>query len=67
MDRKIIQKNADALIRIMKVGYQYTLTKLQELATIGTTELCMALLVLIRENKVKQFCSKEGIRYTLIC
>lgn len=66
MDRIIIQKNADKVIGIMKKGYQYTLSKLQELTTIGVTELCMALLVLIQENKVKQFCCDEGVRYALV-
>ena len=66
MDKNIIRTNADKIIRLMKVGYEYTLTKLEEITTFGITELCMALLVLIRDNKVKQFQSNEGVRYILI-
>ncbi len=67
MDKNIIRTNADKIIRSMKAGYVYTLSKLEEITTFGITELCMALLVLIQENKVKQFNSKEGVRYTLVC
>lgn len=66
MDKNIIRTNADKIIRLMKVGYEYTLTKLEEITTFGITELCMALLVLIRDNKVRQFQSNEGVRYILI-
>jgi hypothetical protein len=47
------------------VGYQYTLKKLQELTTFGSTELCLALLVLIQEKKVEQYLSDNGVRYVL--
>lgn len=66
MDKNIIRTNADKIIRLMKVGYEYTLTKLEEITTFGITELCMALLVLIRDNKVRQFQNNEGVRYILI-
>lgn len=66
MDKNIIRTNADKIIRLMKVGYEYTLTKLEEITTFGITELCMAILVLIRDNKVRQFQSNEGVRYILI-
>ena len=66
MDKNIIRTNADKIIRLMKVGYAYTLTKLEEITTFSITELCMALLVLIRDNKVKQFQSNEGVRYILM-
>ena len=66
MDKNIIRTNADKIIHLMKVGYAYTLTKLEEITAFGITELCMALLVLIRDNKVRQFQSNEGVRYILI-
>ena len=66
MDRKIMTMNAEKVFRAMKKGYQYTLAKLQEITTIGATELCMALLVLIKDQKIKQFKSKSCLIYTKI-
>ena len=65
MDKKIIKQNAEKVIKAMKVGYQYTLKKLQELTTFGSTELCLALLVLIQEKKVEQYLSDNGVKYML--
>ena len=65
MDKNRIKKNAEKIIQVMKAGYQYTLNKLQEITTFGSTELCLALLVLIRENKVQQFLSDDGVKYSL--
>ena len=65
MDRNIITKNAEKIIKTMKKDYQYTLNKLQELTTLGSTELCIALLVLIQENKIDQYLSNDGVRYVL--
>jgi hypothetical protein len=49
----------------MKAGYRYTLSKLQEITAFGTTDLCMAILLLIRNDKVKQFQCEEGVCYVL--
>jgi hypothetical protein len=38
---------------------------LQEITAFGTTELCMAILVLIRDERVKQFQCEEGVCYVL--
>ena len=65
MDKNRIKKNAEKIIQVMKAGYQYTLNKLQEITTFGSTELCLALLVLIQENKVQQFLSDDGVKYSL--
>ena len=64
-DKGIIKKNAERIMAYMKSGYQYTLNKLQEITAFGTTELCLALLLLIQQNKVEQLQSDEGIRYAL--
>ena len=65
MDRKKMSMNAEKIMRVMKAGYRYTLSKLQEITAFGTTELCMAILVLIRDNRVKQFQCEEGVCYVL--
>ena len=60
-----MMRNAEKILRVMKIGYRYTLTKLEEMTSFGTTELCMAMLLLIRDNRVKQFQSEQGICYVL--
>ena len=65
MDKKKMTMNAEKIIGVMKAGYRYTLSKLQEITAFGTTELCMAILVLIRDERVKQFQCEEGVCYVL--
>lgn len=65
MDRKKMSMNAEKIVGVMKAGYRYTLSKLQEITAFGTTELCMAILVLIRDERVKQFQCEEGVCYVL--
>ena len=65
MDKNKMMRNAEKILRVMKIGYRYTLTKLEEMTSFGTTELCMAMLLLIRDNRVKQFQSEQGICYVL--
>ena len=60
-----MMKNAEKIMKVMKTGYRYTLAKLQEITAFGTTELCMAILLLIRDNRVKQFQCEEGVCYVL--
>ena len=65
MDKKKMTMNAETIMGVMKAGYRYTLSKLQEITAFGTTELCMAILVLIRDERVKQFQCEEGVCYVL--
>ena len=65
MDKKKMTMNAEKIMGVMKAGYRYTLSKLQEITAFGTTELCMAILVLIRDERVKQFQCEEGVCYVL--
>ena len=48
MDKNKMAVNAEKVMKVMKAGYRYTLSKLQEITAFGTTELCMAMLVLIK-------------------
>lgn len=64
LDKRIITQNAEKVMRYMKSGYLYTLNKLQEITDFGATELCLALLLLIQQNKIEQLQDEEGgIRY----
>ena len=65
MDKNKMMKNAEKIMKVMKTGYRYTLAKLQEITAFGTTELCMAILLLIRDERVKQFQCEEGVCYVL--
>ena len=65
MDKNKMMKNAEKIMKVMKTGYHYTLAKLQEITAFGSTELCMAILVLIRDERVKQFQCEEGVCYVL--
>ena len=65
MDKKKMSMNAEKIMGVMKAGYRYTLSKLQEITAFGTTELCMAILLLIRDERVKQFQCEEGVCYVL--
>ena len=65
MDKNKMKKNAEKVMGVMKAGYRYTRSKLQEITAFGTTDLCMAILLLIRNDKVKQFQCEEGVCYVL--
>ena len=65
MDRIKMARNAEKIVGVMRTGYRYTLSRLQEITTFGSTELCMAILVLMRDQRVKQFQCEEGVCYVL--
>ena len=65
MDKNKMMKNAEKIMKVMKTGYRYTLAKLQEITAFGSTELCMAILLRIRDERVKQFQCEEGVCYVL--
>ena len=65
MDKNKMAVNAEKVMKVMKAGYRYTLSKLQEITAFGTTELCMAMLVLIRDKRVDQFQCEQGVCYVL--
>ena len=66
MDMNRMKKNAEKIMEVMKLGYKYTLSKLEEITSFGSTELCMAILVLIRDKRVRQFQCEEGVCYVLV-
>ena len=66
MDMNRMKKNAEKIMEVMKLGYKYTLSKLEEITLFGSTELCMAILVLIRDKRVRQFQCEEGVCYVLV-
>lgn len=65
MDKKKMMKNAEKIMGVMKSGYHYTLSRLQEITAFDTIDLCMAILLLIRDDRVKQFQCENGVCYML--
>lgn len=65
MDRNKMKMNAEKVMGVMKVGCRYTLSRLEEITAFGPTELCMAMLVLLRNEQVRQFQCEEGVCYAL--
>ena len=66
MDKNKMTKNAEKIMKVMEAGYRYTLSRLQEITAFGSTELCMAILLLIRDKRIKQFQCEEGVCYVLV-
>lgn len=66
MDKNKMTKNAEKIMGVMKSGYRYTLSKLQEITAVATTDLCMAILLLIRDNRIRQFQCEDGVCYALV-
>jgi hypothetical protein len=65
MDRNQMKKDAEKLLQVMKVGYRYTLIKLEEMTHFSSTKLCLALLLLIRSEHIRQFQCEDGVCYVL--
>lgn len=66
MDKNKMIENAEKIMGVMKSGYRYTLSKLQEITAVASTDLCMAILLLIRDNRIRQFQCEEGVCYALV-
>lgn len=60
-DNKAIKENGNRLFVRMK-GMNYSFSDLQALGGLSGSDLCLALIQLIRENKVEQ-CVEEGTVY----
>ena len=67
MDRIKMKKNGERILQKMQVGYHYSLEKLQEITSVATTDLCLAILVLIKEHKVKQIQGNQGSVSYMLC
>ena len=63
LDKNKVKKNAEQIVSAMKQGCSYTLTKLQELTDFNTTDLCLAMLVLIKDRRVQQLQCGNAVCY----
>ena len=55
MNMSVITSNGRNLLHMMVTGYEYTFNELMKLCCYSDTELCLAVLYLIKEGKVKQY------------
>ena len=50
-----VTSNAKSLLRKLIAGYQYTFNDLLSICGYAPTDLCMAILYLIKEGKMRQY------------
>lgn len=65
-DKEHIRKNSAVLYGKMKRMYRYTFNELEKLVNFGSVELCLALMQLLREDKITQCRRDEGICYAVV-
>ena len=65
LDKEHIRKNSRFLYGKMKRMYRYSFNELQRLTNFESTELCLALIQLLQEDKITQEKRPEGIYYAV--
>lgn len=66
VDKEHIRRNSVVLYGKMKRMYRYTFDELEKLVNLGSTELCLALIQLLQEDKITQNRGPEGVCYVVI-
>ena len=66
IDKAFIRKNSLTLYSRLKTMCSYTFEELQKLVNLNPTELCLALMQLLQEDKISQHRDKQGISYMAI-
>lgn len=62
---QFIKGNSRKVYDILLRYTRCTFDELQRLCNLASTDLCMALVQLLRENKIEQVSEKQGIYYRL--
>ena len=65
LNKQTIINNSKKVYACMYQMVHYTFNELQKICQLGNTELCLALVQLIQENKIKQDRNEHGIYYVL--
>jgi len=65
INKRIIKKNSKKVFYIMKRMYHYSFNELQKSTLLENTELCLALIQLLQEDKIIQYRDESGIYYVL--
>ena len=66
INKELISKNSTLLYGKMKKMYRYTFSELQKIRNIGSTDLCLALIQLLQENKIMQDKGPQGRCYAAV-
>ena len=64
-NKQTIINNSKKVYACMYQMVHYTFNELQKICQLGNTELCLALVQLMQENKIKQDRNEQGIYYVL--
>lgn len=65
INMELIKKNGSRIIGMMRQMCRYSFEELQHFTRLGTTELCLALVLLVREGKIEQNRDESGVYYAL--
>lgn len=60
-----IKKNSGRIIGMMRQMYRYSFDELQHFTCLGSTDLCLALILLVQEGKIEQNRNEFGVYYVL--
>ena len=63
LNKETIINNSKKVYACMYQMVHYTFNELQKICQLGNTELCLALVQLMQENKIKQDRNEQGIYY----
>lgn len=61
--KEAIKRNSTLLYGAMKRMYRYTFTELQRLCRLSDTDLCLAIVCLLQQGRVRQGKDEEGVCY----
>lgn len=61
---EIIKQNSRRVYDLMKQMYRYTFKELEQVTSLDSTDLCLALIELQREGRLEYGKSETGIYYT---
>ncbi|MCM1313178.1 MAG: hypothetical protein NC206_09105 [Bacteroides sp.] len=62
-DMELVRKNSRKVYAAMACMCRYSFEELEKLTSLGCTELCLALSLLLREGRIEQGRDADGIRY----
>lgn len=65
INKEMIKKNGGRIIGTMQRMCRYSFEELQRYTRLGSTDLCLALLLLVQESRIEQNRDGAGVYYVL--
>ncbi len=62
---EMIKKNSGRIIGMMRQMCRYSFEELQHFTRLGSTDLCLALILLVQEGKIEQNRDELGVYYVM--